>query len=247
MDLALDDDGGDEPRFVSGASHSVFFEDFDSYCDAKSFTLSGGWEMDGPVSQLTAPVNSGEDGGRAAEFMWHVGDGWLILSKDLSTRPRGRVAYMSWDYRAPNFSYGGRQTAQLEKKHMIINLGQNTRITVEMHGYAGEEALVVAMLQTVGPYLFENPTKTPWGDQHATIQHLTDGAWHHFTVKRTAESRNGALDGAIELWLDGQKLFNLHSIGTSTDDFMNLAVAGTINGGSSTEQHEYYDNIRIWY
>ena len=81
----------------------------------------------------------------------------------------------------------------------------------------------------------------------ATINRIIDGNWHRFTVKRTAESSSGARNGAIELWMDGEKLFDLQNIGTSAQGIINLELAGTLNGGSSVNQKEYYDNVRVWW
>ena len=55
------------------------------------------------------------------------------------------------------------------------------------------------------------------------------------------------MDGAIELWVDGEKLFDLQRIGTGVMSIEEIELAGTFNGGSPKDQRQYYDNVRIWY
>lgn len=244
---------GSEPQFVVGVSHEVFVDDFASYTDGPSFnTAPGGqnWALSGPLAQLSAPASSGPNGtGRSAQLVWHIGDGWLILDHGVASQS-SRVAYVSYDYKAPNFIYGT-VFPQEGKKHVLLNNGETQRITIAfgmgVDNYAGAQSMGIEMTETNGNYLFTHPDQMPWGDQNGTVVHVTDGNWHHITVKRTAESANGARDGAIELWMDGQKLFNLQNAGTGTQGIDNITLAGTFNGGSPREQTEYYDNIRIWY
>jgi len=230
-----------EPQFESGISRDVLLDDFERYTDGASFS-AGGWGLAGPVNQRSAPAGSGTAGTKAVEFVWHVGDGWLGMDHGVAPQSGSRVAYLSYDYRAPGFVYATSNPAQQGKKHMIINLGETNRITIGLNS-----AMDIGMTQSDGSYLWEQPSKTPWGSQLATVNRFTDGKWHRVTVKRTAESRNGAMDGAIELWVDGQKLFDLQKIGTGSIGIVNVELAGTLNGNSAVEQREYYDNVRVWY
>jgi hypothetical protein len=230
-----------EPVFVAGTNTQAFYDDFERYNDAAGLK-SAGWALTtGADPYLEFTAGSGNGGGKSLGVHWTTGNGWLGGEKALSGQP-GRVQYVSWDYRAPDFAYVGPDPDQQGIKFFLINNGTTNRITLGLN-----TAMDVGMTQSNGVYLWVQPSRTPWGSQLATIQRLTDGGWHRVTVKRTQESSYGAMDGAIELWVDGEKLFDLQRIGTGTMSIEEFEIAGTFNGGSPKDQREYYDNVRVWY
>jgi hypothetical protein len=232
---------GSEPIYTPGSNGQSFFDDFERYSDAASLK-GGGWAITtGADPYLEFTAGSGNGGGKALGFHWTAGNGWLGAEHAMSSQP-GRVGYVSWDYRAPDFQYVGASPAQQGIKFFIVNNGTSNRITIGLN-----TAVDIGMVQSNGVYLWVQPTLTPWGSQLATVQRLTDGGWHRLTLRRTKESSNGAMDGALELWIDGEKLFDLQRIGTGTMSIEEIMLAGTFNGGSPKDQREWYDNVRIWY
>ncbi len=183
---------------------------------------------------------------------------WIIydeqyypLEHQVSTAT-GRVTYLTYYYKAPGFDYGIGKFPRLGKKHFIINLGGNAvddpRLTFSIgsNRHEGIPTCGFSLMQSNNVKIDQDCDLHPFGPPPATIDHLTNGNWHRVTIKYTAESSSQALDGAFEVWIDGEKVNDNQGIGTGTLGVENIELASTFNGGSPKNQTEYYGNITIW-
>ncbi|HKO10962.1 MAG TPA: hypothetical protein VJV22_03275, partial [Acidobacteriaceae bacterium] len=83
-------------------------------------------------------------------------------------------------------------------------------------------------------------------DEDAYLAYLTNGQWHRYTIMRLPETRDGALDGALRVWVDGYLVVDRQHLGTYAAETNDVILAGTFNGGSSVNQTEYYDSVVMW-
>lgn len=193
--------------------------------------------------------------------------------------PGVRTAYCSWKYRVTPGFYYGEGFPDLGKKTFLIANGSNRRITfslgdnmnnvLPLHNWEslhpGQSAAWSLSPTANQPSFYDasNPNKIDSDQEYfphfgqgiaqtpaGFIGYLTDGRWHEWKFKRTAESVDGALDGAFNVWLDNYRIVNHggFGIGTGSDtSWSEMEFGSTFNGGSQFVQAEFVDEILVWH
>jgi len=209
-------------------------------------------------------------GGRSVFLDWPASSSsqfYPVSTNALSTPGNGKSTFFRYYYRAPGFIYVG-SFPRIEKKHFLTNVGQDSGFQIrigrslEIPPIGKPVKFEWALKQSDGSGIItDTQTSTgPWGQHPGTINYLTDGDWHRITIERKSETSDGVGDGAFRVWLDGVKIID----GTTGEHFpvgqpasTSLAMwsagvtfvefASTMNGGSSKDQQEYYDDLVVWH
>ena len=231
-----------EPVYVAGKDSSLFYDDFESYTDAASFS-AGKWAPHNN-SLLSAPAGSGYGGGKAAQVAWLAGTGDSGMDRGVSAGGEGRVAILTFMYRTS----AGFKVDHTGKKFAIINLGDANRVTTGLSGLGGLGAWDLNISGYFGNTqdVFVQPDVEAFSPQ-SVGEYVCDGNWHRITIRRTQSSSGTLPDGSVEIWVDGVKTHTKTGLMLGTQPIFDIEFSGTWNNGSPQAQDEYFDNVRVWY
>jgi hypothetical protein len=243
-----------EPQ-LEASSTIVFQDDFESYDGTcLSMDMQGPWNTSSgtcdsnPNGVISSPNGTGYAGdvngvgGRSARWIWPISttEQFYPIEAVIGGQT-GATEYYTYWYKAPNFIYRAAYP-RVGKKMFILFVGDGSvgRVTINPSAFSIQPSNAAKVDSEFDHWPAGITT------EDAFLTWLTDGQWHRYTILRKPESRDGAGDGALLMWVDGYLVIDRQNFGTYSARTSSILLAGTFNGGSSKVQTEYYDHIVVW-
>jgi hypothetical protein len=225
-----------EPHFDAAENTLLWFDDFsnDSTPLAAYVTLSDQF--------IHHETTAGIDGSGALRMDWVPRDGCADDSRLIEAAfPASVEVYAQFSVRySPGFVFdwigrGGPCTGNAKKLFFLwSHEGSRFDLISENH--------VLGVGSDNDHPLFAQNTGSP-----RTVEAITDGKWHRFTVHVRQSSTPTAPDGFIYGWIDGIQVWSVEHVATNNSGgYYDFKIPTTFNSGSPVAQSEWLDNLRVW-